>query len=317
MKILIAYDGSKSSDQALDDLQKAGLPASDVEILILSVAEVWMPPPISSNGDGHKKEDYPDFINELSEKRLKVAKNLVKESETLSRHARERVLSKFPSWNVKAEATYGSPGWEILNRANEFLPDLIVVGSQGKNAVSRIVLGSISQKVITEAKCSVRVARAKVDLEPLPLRIMVGFDGSVGSKEAVKSIASRDWGENAEVALLAAIHSFVPAAIGRFVTPVKDWAEDDFTAEKKWIEEQAQSSITSLESAGLKVKLRIESGNPKEVLVEQAQKWQADSIFVGAHSYSSNLERFLIGSTAAAVAERAHCSVEIVRPKPE
>jgi hypothetical protein len=44
MKILIAYDGSESADKGLDDLSRAALPA-EVEALVVSVAEVWLPPP--------------------------------------------------------------------------------------------------------------------------------------------------------------------------------------------------------------------------------------------------------------------------------
>ena len=44
MKILVGYDGSECADAALDDLARAGLPPS-AEVQILSVAEVWLPPP--------------------------------------------------------------------------------------------------------------------------------------------------------------------------------------------------------------------------------------------------------------------------------
>ena len=40
-------------------------------------------------------------------------------------------------------------------------PDLIVVGSHGRSALGRFMLGSVSQKVVTEAHCSVRVARGR------------------------------------------------------------------------------------------------------------------------------------------------------------
>ena len=44
MKLLIAYDGSDSADSALDDLTHAGLPATG-EALVMTIAEVWLPPP--------------------------------------------------------------------------------------------------------------------------------------------------------------------------------------------------------------------------------------------------------------------------------
>jgi hypothetical protein len=43
MKILIGYDGSTTADAALDDLKSAGLP-DRAEAIVISVAEVWLPP---------------------------------------------------------------------------------------------------------------------------------------------------------------------------------------------------------------------------------------------------------------------------------
>src|ERR1041385_6402791 len=44
MKVLIGYDGSECADAAFDDLSQAGLPETG-EVYILSIAEVWLPPP--------------------------------------------------------------------------------------------------------------------------------------------------------------------------------------------------------------------------------------------------------------------------------
>jgi len=49
------------------------------------------------------------------------------------------------------------------------------------------------------------------------------------------------------------------------------------------------------------------------VLVQVAEEWRADCIFVGATGLTDRFDRFLLGSTAAAVASRAHCSVEVAR----
>ena len=64
--------------------------------------------------------------------------------------------------------------------------------------------------------------------------------------------------------------------------------------------------------AGLVPTTVVEDDDPKWFLVEQAERWKADCIFVGAKGHSG-LERFLLGSVSAAVATRAHCSVEVVR----
>lgn len=310
MKILIGYDGSACSHAALDDLRAAGLPEEEVEAVVMSVAEVWLPPE-NVNGNGG---DLPDpYLEKLTEKHRQKAKKAVAESETLARHARERLLKMFPAWKVKSEATFGSPAWEIITKAGEMKADLIVVGSQGRTAVGRFFLGSISQKVLTEAECSVRVARGRIEVDPTPSRIVIGFDGSAGANAAVEAVAGRFLSEKSEVKLIAVTDPITPSAIGRFVPPIVNWVKEANEGEHEWLEKLAESSIQKLQQAGLKTTFTIEAGNPKQILVEESERWHADSIFVGANRYGSRIERSLLGSVSAAVAARAHCSVEVVR----
>ena len=63
----------------------------------------------------------------------------------------------------------------------------------------------------------------------------------------------------------------------------------------------------------LNVSSVILQGDPKHALVAEAEKRGADSIFVGSTGFSNRFERFLLGSVSAAIAARAHCSVEVVR----
>jgi nucleotide-binding universal stress UspA family protein len=68
-----------------------------------------------------------------------------------------------------------------------------------------------------------------------------------------------------------------------------------------------------LRSQGLTVASVMQEGDPKHMLLDEAEQWEADCVFVGARGLS-RVERFLLGSVSAAVAARAHCSVEVVRP---
>lgn len=69
-----------------------------------------------------------------------------------------------------------------------------------------------------------------------------------------------------------------------------------------------------LNAIGLKTSVLTEKGDPKTVLLEEARKWNADSIFVGTRDFKSVFERFRLGSVSTAVVKNAHCSVEVVRP---
>lgn len=277
----------------------------------MSIAEVWLPPP-------PKGETLSEYAIDLQTHRqpfkaYQTSAKAVTEVETFAKHAQNRLRQMFPSWTITAQADYGSPAWGIITKANEIKADLIVVGSHGRSAVGRFFLGSISNKVLNEARCSVRVARGKVEVDPVPSQILIGFDGSQGADAAVEAVASRNWREQSEVHLLAVADPITPSAISRFVPPISDWVEEANEGEREWLKDLAEEAMEKLQTAGLKTTFTIEAGNPKQLLVEEAERLHADAIFVGANRFGSRLERFILGSVSAAVAARAHCSVEVVR----
>lgn len=308
MRILIAYDGSDCSEAAIDDLRAAGLPPTG-EAAIVSVAEVWLPP---KNGSDTAVDPYFDSL--LAEVRAK-SEDALNEAREMAERGCERVRVALPGWEVRAEPTYGSPAWEILNKAEEMDADLIVVGSHGYGFINRILLGSISQKVLTEARCSVRVARGKIEVENGPMRLVVGFDASAGAQKCIEAISSRHWPAGTRVRLVAVVDPVLLTPVGRFIPPARQAAEQINEKEKRVLEELAARAGERLKAAGVSSELSILTGNPKSRIVDDAEYWGADAIFVGANAYGSRLERFLLGSTSAAVAARASCTVEVVRAK--
>ena len=314
MKLLIGYDGSQMAEAALDDLAQAGLPDHG-EAMVLTASEIWLEP-----GDvEHVLTPALDIpldsltiarIRKHWEKRHRGAG----EAETMAHYAQNRFSLKFPFWKVRSEAAYGSPAREILSRAEDFETDLIVLGSHGRTAFGRFFLGSISQKVLTEAHCSVRIARGRNQTEPLGgTRVLIGFDGSTGADAAIQAVVSRFWREDSEARLVAVNDPITPSAIGRFVQPVADWVEDANRGERERLKILADGALRKLREAGLKAQLTIVSGNPKQLLVQEAARWGADSIFLGANRFGNGIRKCMLGSVASAVAARAHCSVEVVR----
>src|SRR5688500_18443820 len=105
MKILIGYDGSDCSNAALDDLKTAGLPGG-VEAFIISVAEVWLPPPpegvsISEYALGLQSRPQPFKAWETHAKEITAA-------DEFARRAAARLDENFPSWKISAESAAGS-----------------------------------------------------------------------------------------------------------------------------------------------------------------------------------------------------------------
>ena len=309
MKILIAYDGSESADIAIDGLQRAGLPSENVEALVVSIGEVWLPP--SDVVD----DTYPSPPG-LKEARERAGQ-VMDEAERLAQRGSKRVQQRFSNWRVSHEVRNGSPGFELLNCARECQTDLIVVGSHGHTALGRFVLGSVSQKVLTEATTSVHVGRANPGTGKSGERIVVGVDGSPGALAAVRAVAKRNWTEGSEIRIVVADDVFRGNPIWLLIPPVRDFVNEVRDEERTQAEQFAMAAAKELrEGLGkrdLTVSSVLETGDPKQVLVKHAEEFGADCIFTGATGFSNRLERVILGSVSAAVAARAHCSVEVVR----
>jgi nucleotide-binding universal stress UspA family protein len=311
MKILIGYDGSECADAALDDLTHAGLPP-DAEAQILCVGEVWLPPPPPSTYEIIEQAREAKSPAELERNYAKLCP-AAKEALALAARARERVQTNFPNWKVTADSSCGSAAWELVSKADHWKPDLIVVGSHGRTALGRFVLGSVSQRVLTEAFCSVRIARGRVGEPNSRVRIVVGTDGSPASDLALKAVAGRNWPPQSEVMVVLVDDPLAPEFLGKLIPPLGETIEEDRREEKKWVEEISERSADLLRAAAIKVTCVVKEGDPKRELCKAAEEWGADCIFLGSTGFSNRFERFILGSVSAAVAARAHCSVEVVR----
>jgi nucleotide-binding universal stress UspA family protein len=312
MKVLIGYDGSDCAEAALDDLRRAGLPR-EADAMIVAITEYFLPPPPPASYEIIEEANLvrvPDDLKPVYE-RDTVA---VREARALALKASRRLQAMFPAWKVEEQAFYGSPAQEIILRAEEWEADLIVLGSHGRTALGRMVLGSVSQKVVTEAHTSVRVARGRVEVEPTAIRILLGVDGSPESDWAVREVASRVWSPNSEARIVIVDDPLTPTMVGRFIPPVKRAIEESNREELDWLEEIIEKAGRELKAAELRVTSSVIYGNPKRVLVEEAEKWGADCIYLGSTG-RGRLGRFLLGSVSAAVAARASCSVEVIRAK--
>lgn len=302
MKILIGYDGSKCADAAIDDLKKAGLPTT-AQVLLITTAEVWLPPP-SIFADEKGEVPFPLTVP-VGVKRARVrAARAIEEAKEVVAQAAAHVQSLFPEWEVRSYTTSGSPAWEIISKADDIKPDLIVLGSHGRGAVGRLILGSVSQKVLTEANCSVRIARSRTHelataYDEVPLRLVVGLDGSLGAEQVVETIAQREWPSETSVLLVTATEPFYMYGI-------------EPGALQSHAEDIQRSATHTLGAIGLHISSVVREGDPKQILLEEAENWGADSIFVGAKGHRF-FERVLLGSVSYAVAARAHCSVEVIR----
>lgn len=306
-KVLIAYDGSTCAEAALEDLARAGLP-TQVEAMVLSVAEVWLPP----ESPPPATEAAARFPLAVQRAREAAWRAVEEDSRHLAEAAAARLKDLFPKWSIKAKAVGDSPAWGIIIQAMEWGADLIVVGSHGRSKLERFFLGSVSQKVASEAACSVHIARPRAGSHAQ--RILLGLDGSADSLAAVQAVAARAWLPAASFQIVTVVDSSLLTAPAWPISVTAALVRPEDTTGQEWIERALKTCSQQLQSAGWAAETLLLEGEPKHLLVEQAERWQADCLFLGAHGWHHGLRRSL-GSVASAVATRAHCSVEIVREK--
>lgn len=146
MKILIAVDGSPFSDVAVEQVSRRPWPPGS-KVLLLTAFEA----PLAAAPDiWTLPSEYFDQV----ERSVRLRADLVMESAVAKLKA-----ALGPDIEVKGKCVAGAPRRVILDEAENWKADLIVVGSHGYPTWERLLLGSVSQAVVSHAKCSVEVAR--------------------------------------------------------------------------------------------------------------------------------------------------------------
>jgi len=144
MKVLVAVADERFGDALVSFINNYEWPAH-TEFMVLNVIE-----PV---GLEHLSDvSFAPFLQSVEEETKKEADSLV-------RRVALRIRDKFKSPFVEEEVAKGKAKDKILETAEEWNADLIVVGSHGRSGLDLFLLGSVSNAVVTLAKCSVIVIK--------------------------------------------------------------------------------------------------------------------------------------------------------------
>ena len=144
MRILIAYDGSPSSQAALDEVLKRPWPAT-TRVRLVTVVEqpVLVMPPESLT--------YAPLVEGVHASTLQEARTRI-----------QRAVEKFevrPDLSVDFEIRQGNPKAALLEAIREWQADLVFAGSHGARGLERLFLGSVCHALVTHAPCTVEVVK--------------------------------------------------------------------------------------------------------------------------------------------------------------
>lgn len=135
-------------------------------------------------------------------------------------------------------------------------------------------------------------------------RILVGVDGSRGSKIALRKAALLAREGESQLHILA-----VEEHLPRFAATV---GETDEAREEKdaYFRALMEEALQLVSGQGVSAKTEVTIGNASRVIVDRARQLGADLIVIG---HTSHVWGNLLGSTADRVVDHAHCDVLVVR----
>jgi len=148
MKILLAIDGSPCSETAVEEVGRRPWPEGSA-IKVLTTFELPTPP----TPEGWALP--ANYFQEMDAALRRQAENVVNRAIATLKPKLNKTIS------LDAQILPGPPRNVILDEAEDWGADLIVVGSHGYRTWERFLLGSVSQSVVSHAKCSVEVVRCK------------------------------------------------------------------------------------------------------------------------------------------------------------
>jgi nucleotide-binding universal stress UspA family protein len=148
---------------------------------------------------------------------------------------------------------------------------------------------------------------------PKAMKVLLLIDGSEGSRAALEEAIARPWPAQTEVRVVSVAHTYIPIVANAAFTLAAarhDLLEQDRKRALQDVDEAAKA--VSASASKLTVTSAALEGEPKEIILEEAERWSADLIIMGSHGHGA-VRRFFLGSVAQAVVVHAACSVEVVR----
>ncbi len=291
-RILVATDFSEYSKVALD-LCLGASKCMKTKLYVLHTIEKF-------------PHDYVHLLSSTTHSNMK---------QKLEEEAMGKIKAMLPkelleSENIVPIVRFGKPFLEIIKIAKEKDVDLMVIGTHGRAGVDRVILGSVAERVVRKAGCSVMVVRSKkyVGFK----RIIVPIDFSDCSRKALEHATATARAHNSKLTIL---HVYEES----FIEPYVRAANSEEEAEEiiKEIEQVNESKydefLNTIDLSGVEYEKLLKKGIPETEIVAIAMEQQANLIVMGTHG-RSGIKHILVGSTAEEVVRNVPCDIIVVKP---
>ena len=272
--ILVGYDGSPGSDQALGwALQEASWRGA-----VLTICHAWAPEHVpGAPGEGGA----PDRARRTGEQVLAQALRFART--VMGAAAVRPLLASGPAAQVLCGHSLDA--------------DLVVVGSRGRGGLAGLLLGSVSQQVAAHAQGRVAVVRGHWHkaAEYAPGPVAVGADGSAASRAAI-GFAAREAALHGVPLLAVCALADAPGGLGG-TSRMEEAVGQDIA---RWEKEHPEVVIRQ----------QVSPGQPRTALLAAAR--DAQLLVVGSRG-RGGVPGMRLGSVSQAMLHHSSCPVAVVR----
>ena len=229
-----------------------------------------------------------------------------------------RTANKLHSDNIKAEPVirYGVAADKILDFTAEKEIDLIIMATHGRSGITRWWMGSVAEKVISEATAPVLLVRSKrpsttraTDKLNFSHKILAPLDGSDIGEAALPYAETIATNSRASVSLLQIISP--PGTVEANLLGGPDWRKF-VKAMHDAGENYLKSVAERLSGRGIKVTYEVATGDPADKIVEYAEDKGINLIAMSTHG-RTGVARWVLGSVADKVLHGARIPILLVR----
>lgn len=273
-RILVPTDGSETVDQVIDAALDIAV-HHDATVHLLYVADTNRPSHTSAEAglDDVLEDEGDQIVDEAAER------------------VRQRGLDVVPA------VQQGNPAPTIVEYADESGIDLVVMPTHGRTGVTRLVLGSITERVVRASEVPVLAIRPEATVRFPFDRVLVPTDGSDVADSALQT------GIEVARAYDASLHLLNVVDTGSLGPDIGSYIDvDRLEARSRTILDDAVDTATA---AGVRdVEHAVEYGTPDGQIERYVEDHDIDLVVMGTHGLTG-LDRYLLGSTTEKVLRTA------------
>jgi nucleotide-binding universal stress UspA family protein len=225
-----------------------------------------------------------------------------------------------PGMPIEAAIREGNPAAEILDQAVSMNADLLVIGTHGRSGFERLLLGSVTEKVLRKASCPVlTVPRRLPDAVPvgpvLYKRILCPIDFSESSLRALDYATSLAREADARLAVVHVISHEFENVMADVVAPDEHTTVADFRRRREDdIRRRLKDAVPDDVATYCTVESMLTRGKPSREILRIAAEQEIDLIVMGVQGRGA-ADLTFFGSTTQHVVREAACPVLTLRQK--